>query len=94
MRGSVWQDATGKECGLHSGNVGQSAAEEAKAQATDLWTNSAVEPLSREQLAQLKEGPRDKDTLLVLYAPWCQYSQVSCFYQALNNGDRRCLFAA
>ena len=74
----VEQDATGKECGLHSGNVAQSATEEAKAEATDLWTGGAVEALSKDQLAKLKEGPRDKDTLLVLYAPWCQYSQVRC----------------
>lgn len=89
VRGSVWQDATGKECGLHSGNVGQSATEEAKAEATDLWTDSAVEPLSKEQLAQLKQGPRDKDTLVVLYAPWCQYSQVSRTLPAPMHGYSR-----
>ena len=71
----VLQDATGKECGLHSGNVSEST-DDAKAEATDLWVGTAVEALSKDQLAALKEGPRDKDTLVVLYAPWCQYSQV------------------
>lgn len=72
------QEATGKECGLHSGNVVQSAAEQAKREAVrDLWDADAlVEVLSREQLAALADGPRDKSTLVVLYAPWCPYSQV------------------
>ena len=72
------QDATGKECGLHSGNVVQSAAEQAHSESLrDLWdTDAAVEQLSKEQLAALRYGPRDKATLVVLYAPWCQYSQV------------------
>lgn len=75
----VVQDATGKECGLHSGNVAEST-EDAKAEATDLWIGTTVEALSKDQLAALKEGPRDKDTLVVLYAPWCQYSQVCSLY--------------
>ena len=72
------QEATGKECGLHSGNVVQSAAEQAHSEALrDLWdSDAAVEPLSKEQLAALRYGPRDKATLVVLYAPWCQFSQV------------------
>lgn len=71
------QDATGKECGLHSGNVVLSAAEQAAGEGVqDLWPSGAVVALSKEQLAQRKAGPRSKDTLVVLYAPWCQYSQV------------------
>ena len=70
------QDATGKECGLHSGNVVASAAQQAKEEAVDLWPTGPVEALSREQLERLVDGHRDKDTLVVLYAPWCQYSQV------------------
>lgn len=72
------QEATGKECGLHSGNVVESAAEQAQREAErDLWdTDAHVEALSREQLAALAGGPRDKATLVVLYAPWCPYSQV------------------
>ncbi len=72
------QDATAKECGLHSGNVVQSAADQARdEQLPDLWPSGPVEALSRQQLAALKAGPRDKDTLVVLYAPWCQFSQVA-----------------
>lgn len=71
-----WEDAKAKECGLHSGNV-KSAGTEAgeKAEVRDLWTSGPVEPISKAELAALLEGPRDKDTMVVLYAPWCQYSQ-------------------
>eukprot|EP00891_Asterochloris_glomerata_P000917 jgi/Astpho2/917/e_gw1.00016.86.1_t len=71
-----WEDATGKECGLHSGNVVASAAQQAKEEATDLWPTGPVEALSKDQLERLVDGQRDKDTLVVLYAPWCQYSQA------------------
>jgi adenylyl-sulfate reductase (glutathione) len=71
-----WEDATGKECGLHSGNVVQSATEQAKAEAADLWQSGSVEALSKQQLEGLLNGQRDKDTMVVLYAPWCQYSQA------------------
>ena len=70
------QDATGKECGLHSGNVVASAAQQAKEEAADLWPTGPVEALSMDQLELLVDGQRDKDTVVVLYAPWCQYSQV------------------
>lgn len=74
----VAQDATGKECGLHSGNVVASAAEQAQQEAVrDLWdSDSNVRQLSHDQLASLLDGRRDKSTVLVMYAPWCQYSQV------------------
>eukprot|EP00884_Botryococcus_braunii_P009734 jgi/Botrbrau1/18762/Bobra.0386s0084.1 len=72
-----WEDATGKECGLHSGNVVLSAAEQAAGkEEQDLWAGGAVRALTKDALARLKAGPRDKDTLVVLYAPWCQYSQA------------------
>jgi len=72
------QDATGKECGLHSGNVVASAAEQAEKEAArDLWdSDSNVQQLSHDQLASIVDGQRDKSTVLVMYAPWCQYSQV------------------
>ena len=55
----------------------QSAADQARdEQLPDLWPSGPVEALSKQQLAALKAGPRDKDTLVVLYAPWCQFSQV------------------
>ena len=73
-----WEDATGKECGLHSGNVVASAAEQAQQEAMrDLWDNdSNVQQLSHDDLASLLDGHRDKSTVVVMYAPWCQYSQV------------------
>ena len=40
-----------KECGLHSGNVVQSAAEQAEREsAPDLWQGGAVETLSKQQM--------------------------------------------
>lgn len=73
----ILQDATSKECGLHSGNVVSSAAEQGAQEAQqDLWPTGAVEPLDHEELERLADGQRTKDTLIVLYAPWCQYSQV------------------
>jgi adenylyl-sulfate reductase (glutathione) len=72
-----WEDATAKECGLHSGNIVESAEGQAAAEAAapDLYTSSAVEALSKDQLAALKSGARDRDTMVVLYAPWCQFCQ-------------------
>lgn len=71
---------TAKECGLHSGNVkkgGEDDAAGAAAAARDLWADaSAVEALDRAGAEALAAGQRDKDTLLVLYAPWCQFCQV------------------
>lgn len=79
-----WEDAKAKECGLHSGNVVQSAAEQAEKEAArDLWADasSAVERLTREQLERASastssKSDDEKATLVALYAPWCQYSQA------------------
>ena len=73
------QDATKKECGLHSGKVADAGGNGAEARVAerDLWhTDGPVEGLSRQQLSDLADGPRDKNTLVVLYAPWCPFSQV------------------
>ena len=89
------QDATGKECGLHSGNVVASAAEQAQQEAVrDLWdSDSNVQKLSHDQLASLLDGQRDKSTVLVMYAPWCQYSQVCQLPSLLCFPPTRLLFA-
>jgi adenylyl-sulfate reductase (glutathione) len=67
-----WEDAAAKECGLHSGNVVQGAVDQAGQEAADLFAGGAVEALSSAALGALLDGPRDRDTLCVLYAPWCQ----------------------
>ncbi|KAK9808508.1 hypothetical protein WJX73_002967 [Symbiochloris irregularis] len=77
----AWEDATAKECGLHSGNIklGGGADGAGADSQRDLWANgSAVEALSKQQLESLvhSQGQRDKDTLVVLYAPWCPFSQA------------------
>ena len=71
------QDQTAKECGLHSGNIVQSAEAQAAGEQADLWASGPVEALDHAALEKLADGQRDKDTLVVLYAPWCQYSQVN-----------------
>lgn len=73
-----WEDATAKECGLHSGNLVQGAVDQAADEAAlrDLYAAGAVEGLSKAQLTALLDGPRDRDTLVVLYAPWCQFCQA------------------
>jgi adenylyl-sulfate reductase (glutathione) len=71
------QDATSKECGLHSGNIVTSAAEQGGEEAQkDLWPSGPVQALNHQQLERLADGHRDQDTLVVLYAPWCQFTQV------------------
>lgn len=78
-----WEDAAQKECGLHSGNIIDSATaqaqEEERSKAPDLWAEtqgSAVIDLKREHLMELLKNPREKDTLVVLYAPWCPYCKA------------------
>lgn len=68
-----WEDTAAKECGLHSGNI--KAGEEGangQAKAEDLWQTGAVEALSKDRISAMAGGACDKDTLVVLYAPWCQ----------------------
>jgi hypothetical protein len=54
----------------------QSAEAQAAGEQADLWASGPVEALDHAALEKLADGQRDKDTLVVLYAPWCQYSQV------------------
>lgn len=75
-----WEDATQKECGLHSGNVKRTAQEQAarEAAAADLWHGGAVQTLDRQALQALLDAPdaREGHTLAVLYAPWCPFCQA------------------
>eukprot|EP01025_Chloroclados_australasicus_P051627 TRINITY_DN6021_c0_g1_i1.p1 TRINITY_DN6021_c0_g1~~TRINITY_DN6021_c0_g1_i1.p1 ORF type:complete len:454 (-),score=36.01 TRINITY_DN6021_c0_g1_i1:286-1533(-) len=73
-----WEEATQKECGLHSGNISSSGAEGQAGEIQDLWVGTSVEPVSKDDLSVLAqaEGGRDQNTLVALYAPWCQYSQA------------------
>ena len=66
-----------KECGLHSGNVSASSGDEEAPPPADLWPEgSGVQALNKQQLGALLDGPREKDTLVALYAPWCQFCKV------------------
>ena len=46
----------------------------------DLWPEGKVQALSREELSSLASAEsRKQATMVVRYAPWCQFSQVgSC----------------
>ncbi|PSC67291.1 5 -adenylylsulfate reductase [Micractinium conductrix] len=72
-----WEDAAAKECGLHSGNVSSQSGDEESQEKNDLWpAGSAVAAVSKDQLATLLDGPREKDTLVALYAPWCRFCKA------------------
>ena len=71
-----WEDSTSKECGLHSGNIVQGAVDQAEEEKEDLFKSSHVEHLDKETLQGLLDGPRDVDTLVVLYAPWCRFCKA------------------
>ena len=72
-----WEDSSSKECGLHSGNIAkiESSGGEGGKTVEDLFKSGYVEHLDRQRVQELVDGPRDKDTILVLYAPWCQFCQ-------------------
>jgi hypothetical protein len=65
-----------KECGLHSGNISSASGDEERSEAADLWPSGAVAALDKPALSSLLDGPREKDTLVALYAPWCQFCKV------------------
>lgn len=39
------------------------------------WLADSVETLDKAQIEALAGGERDKDTMVVLYAPWCPFCQ-------------------
>jgi adenylyl-sulfate reductase (glutathione) len=83
-----WEDASDKECGLHSGNL--TAEEKAKqdnreATEAEIFENKHVHVLSHDDIAALKdENVHSETTICVLYAPWCKFCQrmVGGFEQA------------
>lgn len=66
-----WEDAAAKECGLHSGNISETEGEE-KGEVTDIYSAPA---LSKADLEGLLKGGASEDTMVVVYAPWCQFCQ-------------------
>lgn len=48
-----------------------------KVELADLFTGENVATLAREDMEALAKGEkRDKSSLVVLYAPWCSFSQA------------------
>jgi adenylyl-sulfate reductase (glutathione) len=76
-----WEDAKAKECGLHNGNANGAASNaisEQMVEVADLFMSRSVSNLSRGEMETLVgKNKRSKSSLVVLYAPWCQFSQVS-----------------
>jgi adenylyl-sulfate reductase (glutathione) len=76
-----WEDAKAKECGLHNGNVNGAATNaisEQMVEVADLFMSRSVSNLSRGEMETLVgKNKCSKSSLVVLYAPWCQFSQVS-----------------
>ncbi|CAN6457502.1 unnamed protein product [Victoria cruziana] len=79
-----WEDAKAKECGLHKGNIGQqvngngSAATNGSAAPSDIFNSKSVVSLGRPGIENLtKVENRREPWLVVLYAPWCRFCQVS-----------------
>lgn len=76
-----WEDAKAKECGLHKSNIDaqlepQSALGE-KVELADLFTGENVKTFAREDMEALAKGEnREKSSMIVLYAPWCSFSQA------------------
>ncbi|KAG1679266.1 hypothetical protein FOA52_009296 [Chlamydomonas sp. UWO 241] len=72
-----WEDATAKECGLHSGNISKAdGTTEQRTADRDLWIDGSVAGMTKEQVHAMVDGNRSEDTLLVLYAPWCPFCQA------------------
>lgn len=67
---------------MHSGNImsaSEKAAKESNEQLRDLWNDiSEVMPLKQEEMISMRDGKENKkDAIIVLYAPWCPFSQVN-----------------
>jgi adenylyl-sulfate reductase (glutathione) len=72
-----WEDAKAKECGLHSGNIkDDGGAGGSKAEVADLYVSDDVTALDKAGAEGLVSSHRDRDALVVVYAPWCQWSQA------------------
>ncbi|KAK5831495.1 hypothetical protein PVK06_015293 [Gossypium arboreum] len=77
-----WEDAKAKECGLHKGNLKEDGAAQANGNVatteSDIFNSQSLVTLSRtgiENLAKLES--RKESWVVVLYAPWCPFCQVT-----------------
>lgn len=77
-----WEDAKAKECGLHKGNLKEDGAAQVNGNVatteSDIFNSQSLVTLSRtgiENLAKLES--RKESWIVVLYAPWCPFCQVT-----------------
>jgi len=72
-----WEDASDKECGLHSGNLtaeAKAVQDAREATEEDIFKNSNVRAIVRADIEKLKNEPKHAETTIaVLYAPWCKF---------------------
>nr|GMD08959.1 5'-adenylylsulfate reductase 3, chloroplastic-like [Ipomoea batatas] len=72
-----WEDAAAKECGLHKANVKDDTIPSANTIERDIFNTNNVVTLTRPGIENmLKMADRKEPWVVVLYAPWCRFSQV------------------
>jgi len=77
-----WEDAKAKECGLHKGNIKQEEVNysggESNGATADIFNSPNLVSLSRTGIENLTRLETRKEAwIVVLYAPWCHFCQVS-----------------
>ena len=77
-----WENASDKECGLHSGNLSKEEKEKQEKReedAADIFTDTAaisVETRDSMQKRISRDGKNEENEMIVLYAPWCPFCQA------------------
>ena len=77
-----WENASDKECGLHSGNLSKEEKEKQdkrEEDAADIFTDaSAISVETRESMEKrISRGLKNEESeMIVLYAPWCPFCQA------------------
>ena len=77
-----WENASDKECGLHSGNLSKEEKEKQdkrEEDAADIFTDaSAISVETRESMEKrISRGLKNEENeMIVLYAPWCPFCQA------------------
>nr|GMD11382.1 5'-adenylylsulfate reductase 3, chloroplastic-like [Ipomoea batatas] len=72
-----WEDAAAKECGLHKANIKDDTIPSANTIERDIFNTNNVVTLTRPGIENmLKMSDRKEPWVVVLYAPWCRFSQA------------------
>nr|GLL28761.1 5'-adenylylsulfate reductase 1, chloroplastic-like isoform X1 [Ipomoea trifida] len=72
-----WEDAAAKECGLHKANIKDDTIPSANTIERDIFNTNNIVTLTRPGIENmLKMSDRKEPWVVVLYAPWCRFSQA------------------